>query len=130
MSEPASPASPQEDLVAALRRAGIGEIRDDDATRAAYSSDASLYRVPPRLVAFPRHADEIAAAISVAREAGVPLTARGAGTSVAGNAIGTGIVLDLSRHLDRVLELDPEARTARVQPGVVQAALQRAAAGA
>ena len=70
----------------------------------------------------------MAAALQVARARGVPVTARGAGTSVAGNAIGPGIVLDFSRHLNRVVSIDPHARTAVVEPGVVHAALQRAAA--
>ena len=67
------------------------------------------------------------ATLAVARETGVPLTMRGAGTSIAGNAIGAGIVVDTSRHLNRVLGIDPEARTAHVQPGVVHAALQKLA---
>ncbi|WP_420753356.1 FAD-binding oxidoreductase, partial [Rhodococcus sp. O3] len=116
------------DLVAALHAAGIAEVRGDTTTRALYSSDASLYRVPPLAVVRPRAADEIAAVLAVCREYGVPLTARGAGTSVAGNAVGPGVVMDLSRHLNEVLEVDPATRTARVQPGVVQAQLQRAAA--
>ncbi|MGW0027991.1 FAD-binding and (Fe-S)-binding domain-containing protein [Rhodococcus sp. NPDC003383] len=116
------------DLVAALRSAGVAEVCGDTTTRALYSSDASLYRVPPLAVVRPRGADEIAAVLAVCREYGVPLTARGAGTSVAGNAVGTGVVMDLSRHLNEVLEVDPATRTARVQPGVVQAQLQRAAA--
>ena len=66
--------------------------------------------------------------LAVCRAVGVPLTARGAGTSIAGNAVGTGVVLDFSRHMNRVLAVDPDAATAIVQPGVVQAALQRAAA--
>ncbi len=114
------------DVVGALERAGL-EVRADDGTRAMYSSDASLYRIPPLAVVRPRHVDEIAATLAVARETGTPLTARGAGTSVAGNAVGRGIVLDTSRHLNRVLELDPSARTAVVEPGVVHAVLQRAA---
>jgi len=114
-------------LLAALRAAGL-EARDDSTTRAAYSSDASLYRIPPTAVAFPRSAQELAAAYAVTRDAGAPLTVRGAGTSVAGNAIGSGLVVDLSRHFNRVLEIDPDARTARVEPGVVQEQLQRAAA--
>ncbi|HWC21112.1 MAG TPA: FAD-binding and (Fe-S)-binding domain-containing protein [Flexivirga sp.] len=114
-------------LTSALRAAGL-EARGDDTTRAIYSSDASLYRVPPLAVAFPRSAEELATAYGVARDAGVPLTSRGAGTSVAGNAVGPGLVVDTSRHLNRILEIDPEARTARVQPGVVQEQLQRAAA--
>jgi FAD/FMN-containing dehydrogenase/Fe-S oxidoreductase len=75
----------------------------------------------------PRHADEIVATLDVCRSLGVPLTARGAGTSIAGNAVGPGVVLDTSRHLSRVLDVDAEARTATVEPGVVQAALQTAA---
>ena len=68
------------------------------------------------------------AALAVTRELGVPLTARGGGTSVAGNAVGTGVVLDFSRHVNRILEIDPDARTARIEPGVVMASLQKAAA--
>ncbi|MEE2058225.1 FAD-binding and (Fe-S)-binding domain-containing protein [Rhodococcus artemisiae] len=111
-----------------LRQAGISDVRDDSTTRAMYSSDASLYRVPPQVVVCPRSVDEVAATLHVCRREGVPLTSRGAGTSLAGNAVGTGVVIDFSRHLGRVLEIDPERRTARVQPGVVQAAVQRAAA--
>ena len=114
------------DVVAALEKAGL-EVRADAGTRGMYSSDASLYRIPPLAVVRPRDVDEVAAALAVARTTGVPLTSRGAGTSVAGNAVGRGIVLDFSRHLNRVLELDPEARTAVVEPGTVHAVLQRAA---
>ncbi|MEO9322940.1 FAD-binding and (Fe-S)-binding domain-containing protein [Nocardioides sp. C4-1] len=119
-------ADPQADVAAALRAAGL-EVRDDAGTRGMYSSDASLYRIPPLAVVRPRHVDEVAAALAVARETGVPLTSRGAGTSVAGNAVGRGIVLDFSRHLGRVLSIDPEARTAVVEPGTVHAVLQKAA---
>src|SRR5439155_15600843 len=82
----------------------------------------------PAAVAWPRHADEVAAALDVCRALGVPLTCRGAGTSIAGNAVGPGLVLDFSRHLDTILDVDPQARRATVQPGVVHASLQRAAA--
>ena len=112
---------------AALRREGL-DILDDDGARAAFSSDASLYRVPPLAVVRPRDAGEVAAVLAACREDGVPVTARGGGTSVAGNAIGPGVVLDFSRHMNRILSVDPGARTATVQPGVVQAVLQRAAA--
>lgn len=112
----------------ALRRAGVRDVRADGTTRALYSSDASLYRVPPTTVVFPRAIDEVATVLDVCRTEGVPLTARGAGTSVAGNAVGPGVVLDFSRHLGRVLDVDPERRTAVVEPGVVQANLQRAVA--
>ncbi|MDQ6850676.1 MAG: FAD-binding protein, partial [Actinomycetota bacterium] len=112
----------------ALRRAGVGEVDDSTRRRAEYSSDASNYRVVPSVVAFPRHPDEVAAALDVARSRGIPLTARGAGTSIAGNAVGTGIVLDFSRHLNRVLEVDPDARTATVEPGAVLDEITGAAA--
>ncbi len=115
------------DLIGALRRAGVGDVDDSGLARALYSSDASLYRVLPQAVVRPRHPDEIEATLAVCRELGVPLTARGAGTSIAGNAVGPGVVVDTSRYLSRVHSVDPEARTATVDPGVVQAALQTAA---
>ncbi|MFN2494860.1 MAG: FAD-binding and (Fe-S)-binding domain-containing protein [Pseudonocardiaceae bacterium] len=105
-----------------------GEVGIDPGTRALYATDASNYRVPPRAVVLPRCADDVAAVVALCREQDIPLTARGAGTSVAGNAIGLGVVLDFSRHLDAVLDLDPLARLARVQPGVVLDTLQAAAA--
>ncbi|MGY1831358.1 FAD-binding and (Fe-S)-binding domain-containing protein [Geodermatophilus sp. SYSU D01180] len=115
------------EVTAALRRAGIGDVDDSGLARALYSSDGSLYRVLPRAVVRPRDADEVVAALEVCRTLGVPLTMRGAGTSIAGNAVGTGVVVDTSRYLDRVHAVDPEARTAVIDPGVVQARLQVAA---
>jgi len=117
------------DVVGALRRNGIGDVDDSALTRALYSSDASLYRVVPEVVVRPRDIDELVATVAVASALGVPLTMRGAGTSIAGNAIGTGIVVDGAKHLNRVLEVDAEARTARVDPGAVHATLQRSLAG-
>nr|WP_245865246.1 FAD-binding and (Fe-S)-binding domain-containing protein [Prauserella marina] len=111
-----------------LLREGLRDVRTDDTTRAAYSSDASLYRVLPTAVAFPEREADVAAAVTTAAEFGLGVTARGAGTSVAGNAIGDGLVLDLSRYFGGVLDLDAEARLARVRPGLVHASLQRAAA--
>lgn len=96
-------------------------------TRALYSTDASLYRVVPEAVAFPETVAELEQVILDAMAAGTPVTSRGAGTSCAGNAVGPGLVVDLRRHLHRVLEIDPAARTARVQPGVVQSELQKLA---
>ncbi|MGH3918943.1 MAG: FAD-binding oxidoreductase, partial [Pseudonocardiaceae bacterium] len=115
-------------LGSSLRAAVRGEVRTDAGTRALYATDASNYRVPPRAVVLPRCVDDVSAVIAFCREQGVPLTARGAGTSIAGNAIGPGVILDFSRHLDAVLELDPSARLARAQPGVVLDTLQAAAA--
>ena len=114
------------ELVAELARRGV-DADDSALTRALYSSDASLYRVQPAAVARPRHRDELEAILEAAATAGSSVTMRGAGTSIAGNAVGEGIVVD-TRRLDRVLALDPDARTARVEPGIVHAALQRAAA--
>ncbi|KAA1428444.1 FAD-binding and (Fe-S)-binding domain-containing protein [Nocardioides antri] len=114
------------DLVAELARRGV-DSDDSSLTRALYSTDASLYRVLPAAVARPRHRDELEAVLEVAAASGSSVTMRGAGTSIAGNAVGEGIVVD-TRRLDRVLEIDQEARTARVEPGIVHASLQRAAA--
>ena len=97
-------------------------------TRARYSSDAGLTRIPPLAVAFPRTPEQAIAAFDLARAHGVPLTARGGGTSCASNAIGPGLVLDFSRHMNRVISIDPEARTATVEPGCVGSTLQAAAA--
>src|SRR5580693_9398604 len=115
------------EIAAALRKAGVSETDTSVRRRAEYSSDASNYRVVPSVVAYPRHADEIIAALTVARELGVPIVPRGAGTSIAGNAISTGIVLDTSKHLGHVLAIDADARTARVEPGTVLDEITRAA---
>ncbi|WP_438822227.1 FAD-binding and (Fe-S)-binding domain-containing protein [Kineococcus terrestris] len=109
-------------------RLGAQQVDASTRRRAEYTSDASNYRVVPQVVVFPRSAEDVVAAHAVCRELGVPFTSRGAGTSVAGNAVGTGVVLDFSRHLHRVLEVDPAAMTALVEPGVVLDDLQRAAA--
>ncbi|HEX5088479.1 MAG TPA: FAD-binding and (Fe-S)-binding domain-containing protein [Nocardioides sp.] len=116
------------DLLQELRKRGVTDVDDSVLTRALYSSDASLYRVVPQVVARPRAGDDLEAILDVASATGVPVTMRGAGTSIAGNAVGPGIVVDTVRHLNRVLAIDPEARTATVLPGVVHAELQRAAA--
>ena len=108
-----------ESLSRRLTAAGLTDVRHDGTTRALYSSDASLYRVPPLLMAAPRDADEVAAVLGLCRAEGVPVTARGAGTSIAGNAVGPGVVLDFSRHMGRVLAVDPDAATATVQAGPV-----------
>src|SRR6476620_9190672 len=113
------------DLTAELRSVVRGTVHDDARRRAAYSSAAGNYRVRARVVVQPVAADDVAAVIEAAVAWSVPVTARGAGTSIAGNAVGPGIVLDLSRRLHRVLAVDAEARTAVVEPGVVLSDLQR-----
>lgn len=102
------------------------DVDASSGTRARYSSDAGLTRIPPLAVAFPRTPEQAIAAFDLARAHGVPLTARGGGTSCASNAIGPGLVLDFSRHMNRVISIDPEARTATVEPGCVGSTLQAA----
>ncbi len=103
-------------------------MASDPGTRALYASDASNYRVLPAAVVAPRDRDDLALVVALAAEAGVPLTMRGAGTSIAGNAIGSGLVVDLSRHLAGILSLDPDAMVATVLPGTVLDDVNRAAA--
>ena len=105
-----------------------GVVQADRLARALYSSDASLYRVVPRAVARPRNVDELRTVLDIARDLDLPVTSRGAGTSCAGNAVGPGLIIDVARHLNSIISIDPEHREAVVEPGVVQAALQRAAA--
>ncbi|MCH9733490.1 MAG: FAD-binding protein [Actinomycetia bacterium] len=119
---------PDADIVATLRRAGVANVDSSSRRRAEYSADASLYRVVPDVVVFPKVPDEIVAIVEVARSRGVPITARGAGTSIAGNAVGPGIVVDFSRHLNHIRCVDPGSATAVVQPGVILDDLQRDAA--
>lgn len=114
-------------LVAALRGNIEGEVDDSPRRRAEYSTDASNYRVVPQVVVFPTSTEDAASALTIARELSVPTTTRGGGTSVAGNSIGSGMVIDFSRHVNAILEIDPDARTARVEPGVVMSTLQQSA---
>ncbi len=115
-------------LEAELRACLRGEVRFDATARALMTMDASNYRRVPAGVVAPRDAEDVAAALEVCRTHGVPVVARGGGTSIAGQATGTGVVLDFTRHMDRLVKLDPGTRTAVVQPGLVLDSLQRAAA--
>ncbi|MGW1790066.1 FAD-binding and (Fe-S)-binding domain-containing protein [Streptomyces tubercidicus] len=117
------------DLAKELAAAVRGEVSFAAADRALVTMDASNYRRVPRAVVAPRDAEDVAAALRVCREHGVPVVPRGAGTSIAGQATGVGVVLDFTRHMRRIVSLDPAARTAVVQPGVILDDL-RAAAGA
>ncbi|MCG6567135.1 FAD-binding and (Fe-S)-binding domain-containing protein [Tessaracoccus sp. ZS01] len=96
-------------------------------TRALYSSDASLYRVEPLAVAHPRTSDELIALVRACLATDTPITARGAGTSCAGNAVGPGLVIDVAKHLHTIHSIDPVTGTAVIDPGVVQDQLQIAA---
>lgn len=111
-----------------LAQPGTRECTDTSTlTRAVYSSDGSIYRVVPQAVAQPRTVEELTTVVRAALQVGLPVVPRGAGTSCAGNAVGEGLVIDVARHLNAIGTIDPEARTAVVQPGVVQQNLQVAA---
>ncbi|MFE2058688.1 FAD-binding and (Fe-S)-binding domain-containing protein [Streptomyces sp. NPDC059446] len=116
------------DLTRALAQAVRGDVEAGAAARALTTMDASNYRRVPLAVVAPRDAADVAAALRVCREHAAPVVPRGGGTSIAGQATGTGVVLDFTRHMRRILELDPASRTAVVQPGVVLDDLRAAAA--
>jgi FAD/FMN-containing dehydrogenase/Fe-S oxidoreductase len=102
-------------------------VDDSDLTRSQYAFDASTYRVMPLAVVQPRSAEDVAAVLRAAHETGVPVTVRGSGTSMAGNAVGRGVIMDLARHLTKIHEVDAERQTATVDAGVVLDTLQGAA---
>lgn len=103
-------------------------MRQDAGSRLLYAHDASNHRRIPLVVGFPKDADDVEAALAVCRRHEAPLLARGAGTSLAGQGVAAAVVLDFSRYMDRILELDPGRKIARVEPGVVLDRLQEAAA--
>jgi FAD/FMN-containing dehydrogenase/Fe-S oxidoreductase len=111
-----------------LRRHLEGEVRFDGASRRLYSTDASIYQIEPLGVVIPKSADDIRQTVQIAAEMNVPITARGGGTSLSGQAIGPGVVLDCSKYLHRILDVDPIRRRARVEPGVILDQLNRALA--
>ena len=120
IAQPRSPTVPSRELHEALSQAiSTHDVRIDRMSRALYATDASVYQIVPLMVAFPGTAADVAAAVRVCAKFGVPITARGGGTSQAGQSIGPGVILDCSRHFDRVLEVNPSERWARVEPGCV-----------
>lgn len=112
----------------ALQKSVSGDVDDGKRRRAEYSTDASNYRIVPQVVVFPKSKDDLSAVLDVARDFSIPLTMRGAGTSIAGNSIGPGIVVDNSRYFNRIIEFDPIERRARVEPGAIMGDLQKAGA--
>jgi FAD/FMN-containing dehydrogenase/Fe-S oxidoreductase len=106
-------------LAAGLRSAIEGEVRFDAGSRALYATDASNYRMPPIGVVVPRHVDELVEIHRVCREHGAPIVLRGGGTSLAGQGCNTAVLIDFSKYLHHILEIDPDRRLARVQPGCV-----------
>lgn len=116
------------DFINELRKHFSGDIRLDAASRILYSTDASMYQIEPLGVALPKTQDDLQAAVELAAKYKVPVLPRGSGSSLGGQAIGHALILDCSRWLDSILDIDPAARTATVEPGVVLADLNTAAA--
>jgi len=116
-----------EGLENALRRRIAGEVRFDRGSRVLYATDGSNYRQIPIGVVLPRNNDDVIAAIETAREFGAPILCRGGGTSLAGQCCNVALVLDFSKYMASILEVDLSRRTARVQPGVILDHLRSAA---
>src|SRR5271156_3068408 len=114
-------------LAEALRTQIQGEVRFDRGTRALYATDGSNYRQVPIGVVLPRDIDDVLATVALCRQFGAPLLCRGGGTSLAGQCCNVAVILDFSKYMSRILEIDPERRIARVQPGVVLDHLRAAA---
>ena len=116
-------------MPAALERAGV-EVDSSSRRLSEYSYDASNYRVPPAAVVFPRSVDDVRLTVRICAANGVPIVSRGGGTSMAGNSIGAGVVLDFSRHMNRVISIDDAANSAVVEPGIVISELAAAVSSA
>ena len=108
-----------DDLIRDLQKRIAGEVRFDQMSKVLYSTDASIYEIEPLGVVIPRTPDDVLAAVEVCGRHGAAMVARGGGTSLCGQSIGRAVILDLSKYLNRVLEVNVEERWARVQPGVV-----------
>ena len=113
------PAAPLSALEARLRRELRGEVLFDAFSRGRYSTDASIYQIEPLGVVVPRSADDAVTALALAAEADIPILPRGAGTSQCGQTVGAALVIDNSKFLNRLLEIEPDKREALVQPGLV-----------
>ncbi|HVA50757.1 MAG TPA: FAD-linked oxidase C-terminal domain-containing protein [Pirellulales bacterium] len=114
-------------LEARLRTAVRGEVRFDDGSRALYATDGSNYRQVPIGVVIPRSADDVVATVALCREYGAPILGRGGGTSLTGGCCNVAVVLDFSKYMNRLIELNPAGKFARVQPGIVLDSLRMAA---
>lgn len=114
-------ASEYTELAADLRAVVEGEVRFDEYAQVLYATDGSIYKAKPAGAVLPRDKTDVRNAVKIAAEHDVPIMARGAGSSLGGQAVGPGcIVLDMTTYMDEILDIDPEAKRARVQPGVVQ----------
>jgi FAD/FMN-containing dehydrogenase/Fe-S oxidoreductase len=109
-----------QEFATALQSRLCGEVLADVVSRGIYASDASHYQIMPSCVAIPRHAQDVITAVQLASERGIPVTPRGGGTSLSGQTTWTGLVLDVSKYMNRILEINPGERWVRVEPGVVR----------
>jgi len=116
-----------DDFLHELRKRFTGDLRLDPASKALYSTDASIYQIEPLGVAIPRTQEDLMAAVELAVKFNIPILPRGAGSSLGGQAIGEALILDCSCYLDSIINIDPDAHTAIVEPGVILADLNRAA---
>src|SRR6478672_436323 len=114
-------------LASELRRTIKGEVRFDDGSRALYATDASNYRQVPIGVVLPRDADDVVATVALARKHGAPILARGGGTSLAGQCCNVAVVMDFSKYMHEIVELNDHDKYARVQPGIILDDLRHAA---
>jgi len=103
-----------------LQKRVEGEVRFDRFSRLLYATDASMYEIEPIGVVLPRNKGDVQAVIAVANKFSVPILPRGGGTSLAGQTVGHAIVLDFSKYMNKVIEVDPDGLCCRVQPGLVQ----------
>ena len=106
-------------LAQRLRRETAAEVLFDEFSRGLYSTDASIYQIKPLGVVVPKTEEDVLATISIANDTGVSVTMRGGGTSQCGQTVGDGIIVDVSKHLNRLISVDPETRRVVVQPGIV-----------
>src|SRR5437868_11515326 len=118
----------RETLARHLRKHLQGEVRFDATARRLYSTDASIYQIQPLGVVLPKTVADLHTAVQIAAEMRIAITPRGGGTSLSGQSIGPGLVIDCSKYLNEILDVDPGGRTARVQPGVILDQLNRALA--
>src|SRR5437016_5974320 len=116
-----------EALAAKLRRRIKGEVRFDNGSRALYATDGSNYRQPPIGVVLPRDAEDVEQTVALCHEFGAPIISRGGGTSLAGQCCNVAVLMDFSKYMRRIIEVNPQRKFARVEPGVVCDELRNAA---
>jgi FAD/FMN-containing dehydrogenase len=113
------------EIIAELKKSIIGEIKTDPITRILYSTDASIHQIKPLGVVFPRDGDELTRVVTICHQYHIPIIPRGSGTSLAGQAIGAGLVIDCSRYINKLIKINPEEKIAVVEPGLILDDLNR-----